>query len=307
MSRRTMAIWVFIAVTASFAAAADNKQIPAKLTAAEIADRNVQARGGLSAWRAVQALTMSGKMDAGGNNRPTLPIPGKKSGAGMPQPRPAEQIQLPFSMELKRPHKSRVEVVFKGQTAIQVFDGTNGWKLRPFLNRMEVEPYTADEMKTVAMQSELDGPIADYAAKGTALELVGMEKVEGHDAYNLKLTMKSGQVTHVWIDASTFLETKMDGAPRRLDGKDRPVEIYLRDYHPVNGLQISYVIETRVHDPGIPGAIMPSSMTEKIIIDKVEVNPPLSDSRFFKAQLEATASAKPTSVQTPTSASLAMR
>lgn len=292
MYRRLTGLLVLVAMAASFVATAENQQQPAKLSAAEIADRNIEARGGLRAWRAVQALSMSGKMDAGGNNRPTLPMPGRKSGDGMPAPRPAEQVQLPFVMEMKRPHKSRVEVVFKGQTAIQVFDGANGWKLRPFLNRLEVEPYTAAEMRAVAMQAELDGPIADYAAKGTTLGLDGMEVVEGRNNYKLKLTLKSGQVTHAWIDATTFLETKIEGAPRRLDGKDRSVEIYYRDYRSVDGLKVPFLLETRVLDTGIPGVIAPSSMTERIVLDRVEVNPALADALFSKAQLDAVASGK---------------
>jgi len=63
-------------------------------------------------------------------------------------------------------------------------------KLRPFLNRREVEAYTADEMKVASMQADLDGPLVDYAAKGTKVELAGMEKVEDRDTYKLTLTMK---------------------------------------------------------------------------------------------------------------------
>jgi hypothetical protein len=66
--------------------------------------------------------------------------------------RRADEVQLPFVIELKRPRKMRLELRFKGQTAVQVYDGTNGWKLRPFLNRREVEPYTADELKIASTQ-----------------------------------------------------------------------------------------------------------------------------------------------------------
>src|SRR6202045_299483 len=106
-------------------------------------------------------------------------------------------------MELQRPRKMRFEMQFNGQTALQVFDGASGWKLRPFLNRRVVEPYTTDEAKAAVMQPELDGFLVDYAAKGTKIELVGMEKVEDRDTYKLKLTMKSGQTIHEWIDART--------------------------------------------------------------------------------------------------------
>jgi hypothetical protein len=251
-------------------------------------DKNVAARGGLQAWRAVQTMSMEGKLGAGGNQRAALPVPvtdPKAKQAILPQ-RPAQEVQLPFVMELKRPRKMRIELTFNGQTAVQVFDGSNGWKLRPFLNRRVVEPYTADEMHSESMQSDLDGPLVDYAAKGTKIELVGMEKVEDRDTYKLKLTLKSGQSIHVWIDAQTFLEAKIEGQPRLLDGIYHPVEVYYRDYRPVKGLQIPYVLETKVlqvaqksprlKDPAVP--------PEKITIEKVVLNPNLEESRFSKPE-----------------------
>jgi hypothetical protein len=149
-------------------------------------------------------------------------------------------------MELARPRKMRFELKFNGQIAVQVFDGTNGWKLRPFLNRSEVEPYTPEELKKASMQSDLDGLLVDYATKGTQIELVGTEKVEERDAFKLKLTKKNGDSTYLWIDTETFLETKIEGQPRRLDGTDHPVEIYFRDYRSVDGLQVPFLLETRV-------------------------------------------------------------
>jgi hypothetical protein len=187
-------------------------------------------------------------------------------------------------MELMRPRKLRIELVFKGQTALQVYDGANGWKLRPFLNRRVVEPYTEEEMKSASLQAELDGPLVDYAAKGTKIELAGVEKVDDRDNYKLKLTMKNGQSIHVWIDAQSFLETKIEGQPRRLDGVDHPVEIYYRDYRPVNGLVIPHLLETKVlplaqKSPGMRDTPVP---VEKIVIEKVAVNPNLDESLFSK-------------------------
>lgn len=140
-------------------------------------------------------------------------------------PRPAEEGQVPFVMELARPRKMRFESKFNGQIAVQVFNDTNGWKLRPFLNRSEVEPYTPEELKKASMQSDLDGPLVDYATKGTQIELVGTAKVEERDASKLKLTKKNGDSAYLWIDAETFLEAKIEGQPRRLDGTNHSVEI----------------------------------------------------------------------------------
>ena len=267
---------------------------PITLTATEIANKNIAARGGVEKWRAVQSLTMTGTMEAGGNTRTSLPTPLQKDRASMPGPRPPEQVRLPFTMELKRPSKMRVEVVFQGQKAIQVYDGSHGWKLRPFLNRREVEPYTETEMQSVASQAELDGPLVDYTAKGTAIALAGTEKVDGKDTYRLRLTLKSGKTQDVWIDAATFLETKIEGTPRRLDGRERHVEVYYRDFRPVEGLQVPFVLETQVLNAQAgPGGSPYTTAREQIHLDKVQINGKLDDALFSKASLDAEAGGSP--------------
>ena len=295
MFQESRAIWISLVITGSLAAAADVASAPGRLSASEIVDKNVMARGGLQAWRAVRTMSLAGKLGAGGNQREPLavPLPDGKA-PKVVSPRPAEEVQLPFLMELERPRKTRFELQFAGQTAVQVFDGKQGWKFRPFLNRRVVEPYTADELKITSMQADLDGPLVDYAAKGTRVELAGEEKVEGRDTYRLKLTMNTGQSIQVWIDKVTFLEAKIDGQPRRMDGVDHPVEIYYRDYRKVDGLQIPFVLETRVlpvaktalgfKDPPVP--------TEKIVIEKVLVNPKLDESLFSRTGIEVASSTR---------------
>ncbi len=268
------------------ALAADTPSSRPTLSADEVVARNVQARGGLKAWRAVQTLSWSGKMGAGGNQRTPLPaqVPGKGPNKLTVPTRPKEEAQLPFQMDMERVRKVRLELQFNGQTAVQVYDGTNGWKVRPYLNRNDVEPFTEDELKTASQQSDLDGLLVDYAAKGEKVELDGMEKVEDHDAYKLNVTLKDGRSVHVWIDAKTFLEAKMDGTPRRLDGKMHPVEIYYRDFRNVHGLQIPFLLETRVLPLSAPGKAVRETHVppEQIVIEKVEVNPKFDASRFSK-------------------------
>lgn len=283
--------FTFVLVT-SIAGAADTTQTRAGMSAAEIVNKNVEARGGLQAWRAVQTMSMEGKLGAGGNQRAPVaePLPGKKMSPISTDQRPKDEVQLPFTMDLQRPRKERFELLFNGKKALQVFDGVNGWKLRPYLNRTEVEPFTADELKVASMQADLDGYLIDYASKGTRVELDGTDKVEGRDTYKLKLTMKDGRAIHVWIDAQTFLEAKIEGQPRRLDGVEHPVEVYYRDYRTVHGLQIPFVLETNVLQPvtkapRLPGVIGGPVPSEKIVIDKVEVNPKLDASLFMKPQI----------------------
>src|SRR5690349_8394 len=98
MPQKQLAISILLALTFSSAVAADRPSAGAKLSAAEIVEKNVSATGGLQAWRGVQSVTMTGKMEAGGNSRPTLPIalPGHKANAQVAPERPKEQVQLPF-------------------------------------------------------------------------------------------------------------------------------------------------------------------------------------------------------------------
>ena len=242
-------------------------------------------------------MSLAGKLGAGGNQRATLPVaaPDHKRGkAIISSPRPAEEVQLPFVMELQRPRKMRFELQFNGQTGVQVFDGSNGWKLRPYLGRSVVEPYTADELQASSMQADLDGPLVDYAAKGTTVELVGLEKIEDRDTYKLKLSMKNGNTIHVWIDAQTFLEAKMEGQPRRLDGVDHPVEVYFRDFREVSGLKIPFVLETKVLQVGKTalGLKDPPVPSEKTIVEKVLVNPKFDAALFSKPEITLASNAK---------------
>ena len=254
---------------------------PAERAAVPILRKNAEARGGLAAWRNVRTMSFSGSMDAGVARDPA------KQAAAYVQARSQTRaearrraarggeagekpVELPFVMELARPGKSRVEITFRGEKAVQVYDGTSGWKLRPFLGRREVEPFTAEEMRLAAQQSDLDGPLLDADRKGSKVELLGTEPVEGRNAYRLHVTSRAGQARDVWVDAQTFLEVKVDGA-RRLDGKPRPVFTYFRDWRTVDGLLVPHVLETTVD--GVRGS-------ERIRVEHVAVNPPLDASRF---------------------------
>jgi hypothetical protein len=72
------------------------------------------------------------------------------------------------------------------------------------------------------------------------------------------------------------------------------VEVYYRDFRTVDGLQIPFVIETRVlpvgtNALGLRDTPVPS---EKIVIDKVVVNPKIEEKLFSKIELPAVSKSK---------------
>jgi len=268
---------------------AESKTASGKLTAAQIVEKHVAARGGLQAWRAVETLSMTGKIEAGGGDSAARSKKIAREGMGASVKRGHadavaaagdsavdKQVQLPFTLELKRPQKSRLEIQFAGKTAVQVYDGMSGWKVRPYLNRDEVEPFTEAEAKTAAATADMDGPLVDYAAKGTKVDFEALEQVEGHDAYRLKLTLKGGTVQHIWIDAQSFLDIKVEAAPKKMDGRLRSVFTYQSDFRSVQGVMIPFVLETAVDG---------YRETHKTHIDKVTLNQKLDDAVFAKPKV----------------------
>ena len=233
----------------------------------------------------MQTLSLSGKMEAGAGDSVSRSVrvargPGaatqkmrREIAAGAHKGEAEKQVQLPFTLARQRPNKSRLEIEFAGKTAVQVYDGTNGWKVRPYLNRNDVEPFTLQELKSAAANADMDDPLIDYKAKGTKFEVDGIEKLAGRDAYKLKLTARTGAVQRVWIDAQSFLDIQVEGVPRRMDGKMHSVWIHQRDFRSVQGLKIPFIVETIVD--GYPQA-------HQIVVDKVAVNPKLDAATFAK-------------------------
>jgi len=230
----------------------------AEPTAAQVVEKNVAARGGLAAWRAVTGMTLAGEMDAGGK----------------------QPMRLPYVMHLKRPHKSHLEIAFVNQTAIQTFDGQQGWKFRPYLNRSDLEPLSVAELRAEKATDELDGPLIDHARKGVKVVLVGTEQIEGRNTYRLKLTRSDGSARQLWVDAQTFLEARIEGEPRRMDSRMRRVFVYYRDFKKTGNVMVPHTLETVVE--GVRQA-------STLIIDKVEINPKLDDALFGKPQVSRAA------------------
>lgn len=212
----------------------------------EIVAKNADARGGAAAWRAVQTMRCGGSMDVG------------------------KGMRVPFRLELKRPRKMRLEFEFAGATAIQTYDGAKGWKLLPYRGRSEAVPLSDAELTAAAGQAELDGALIDHAAKGHSLELEGKATVEGRETHRLKLTLRSGAVRWVYVDAETGLEVKVE-APHRLRGEEKRLNTHYRDYRRVGGLMVPHLLESRVE--GAP-------YSHKLTIASVELNPGLADARF---------------------------
>jgi outer membrane lipoprotein-sorting protein len=192
-----------------------------------------------------------------------------------------------FVVELKRPLKMHIEISVDGQKIIRVYDGkSSGWMINPFIETKDVQPLPPEELRTITDESDFDGPLVDYKAKGNQIELVGKEKLDDKPVYRLKLTNKNGDVRFYFFDASSFLLLKWDGV-RKTGDQEIPWESFFSDYREVQGLKYPFRI-----DQGSPG----TDIKQTLNAEKIEINPRIDDFRFTKPMPEnAPAAASPSS------------
>jgi outer membrane lipoprotein-sorting protein len=220
------------------------------LTAEQILQRHVAARGGAEAWHKIETMGWTGHIESG----------------------PEGKSKLQFLMLFKRPNATRFEIVSQQQKSVRIFDGSKGWKLRPTSQGVpELADYTAEEGSFAGDAAGLDGPLIDHHAKGVGVILEGQDQIEGRAAYRLRLTLPSGQTITAWVDTHSFLEMRYDRTTRNGTGQTGVVSVYLRDYHTVEGLVLPFTIETGAGAGKTP---------DRMIIEKIAFNPTL-DAKLF--------------------------
>ncbi|MGA2596132.1 MAG: hypothetical protein ABSH09_03870 [Bryobacteraceae bacterium] len=180
------------------------------------------------------------------------------------------QVEAPITMVLKRPTSMRLDMSIQGQNFIQAFDGTTSWMINPFMGSPDPQKASDEETKATRDDSDfIEGPLMDYKAKGSTVELVDKEDVGGTSAYKIKITKKSGNVQYLFLDAKTFLDMKSTGHRKQM-GQEMDVETTMANYKTVNGVQMPFSIAQKAN--GNP--------VMELTVDKYEVNVPVDDAMF---------------------------
>jgi hypothetical protein len=235
------------------------------LSVDEILRLNAAARGGKEAWRKIKTMVQIGRIERS-NEVPGMAAHPKRSAALTPDASKIVELRI----EMARPNKMRYELTYQGATAIQAFDGKEGYTVQPGPSGAVARPFSEAQSRAAAEQLDLEGPLLDAAVKGTEVTLDGVDSVRDRPAYKLSLKMKSGVVRHVWVDAKSFLDVKLDGT-RQIGDRVWPIETLFDDFRKVGSVQVPYQIETAV------GGV---HTMESVKLVKVVLNMPLEDSLF---------------------------
>jgi outer membrane lipoprotein-sorting protein len=218
-------------------------------TADEIVKKVLEARGGTEKIKAVQSQRVTGRISF------------------------SRGVEGTFVVELKRPMRMHVEISVEGQSIVRVYDGkSSGWMINPFAETKDAQPLSPEDLKNISDESDFDGPLVDYKAKGNQIELTGKETMDDKPVYRLKLTNKNGDVRFYLFDASSFLLLKWEGT-RKTGEQELPWVSFFSDFREVQGLKYAFRI-----DQGSPGTELKQTLTA----EKIEINPPIDDSRFVK-------------------------
>ena len=214
-------------------------------TVDEVIAKNIQAKGGADKLKSVRTVRITTKFTHG-------------------------SFRAEFRQEIKRADKVREEFIIQGLAQVQAYDGKTGWQISPFGGRKDPELLSQDDLKSLIVDADIDGPLVNYKEKGHKAELVGHDSMEGTDCFKIKLNMKNGDVRYYYLDADSYLELKVE-IQTTIRGALQESELYYGDYEQVNGIYYPFAVEQ---------AQKGSASRAQFSVEKIEQNIPLEDAHF---------------------------
>lgn len=208
-------------------------------TVDEIVDKNTEAMGGKEKLASLKTVKISATVSAQGNDIAITIIKSQMIG-------------------------TRTEFDYNGTTYYQVANVKKGQMYSPGMP----DPVDMDEdtHNFYMMQTDIQGPLFNYKEKGNKIELTGTEKVDGSEAYKLKVTFKSGKTADFFIDKKTNRLVKTKGTQTMM-GQEMEIETTYTDYKQnADGYWFAYTATNSMRGP--------------IKFDKIETNVPVDEKIF---------------------------
>lgn len=208
-------------------------------TADEIVAGNVAAMGGAEKLSSLKTIKMEGSMATQG-------------------------VDVGIVMTKKHMAGLRLDLDIMGTSNYQLANPTKGWVFMPIMQQTEPLEMDADQLASAQGQLDVQGALFNYKEKGTTVEFLGMDKVDGKDAYKLKV-IKNGKTSTYLVDkASNFLVKTVSTA--NVQGQEMEMETTFSDYKQnADGYWFPYA---------------QTNMQGAIVYDKISTNIPVDDKLF---------------------------
>jgi hypothetical protein len=174
-------------------------------TADEIIAKNIEAMGGAAKIATLTSLKKTGTMSMQG-------------------------MDLPMVFTTAHMKGTRMDIEVMGTSNYQIITPEKGYMFFPVQQMTEAKEMEADAVAAAQNQLDVQGSLFNYKEKGTTVEYIGTEKVDGADAYKLKATRKSGKTVLYFIDTKTNRVVKSTSKEKGPEGDEIDSEIGYSDY-----------------------------------------------------------------------------
>ena len=174
-------------------------------TADDIVSKNIEAMGGAAKIATLTSVKKTGTMSAQGQD-------------------------FPVTMTIDHMKGFRIDFEIMGTSNYQLITPTKSSTFMPIQQMTEPKVSTEEESKAQQGALDIHSGLYDYKVKGTTVELVGDDKVDGADVYKLKVTQKSGKSSFYLIDKKTNRVVKTISTGKGPDGVEMDIETPYGDY-----------------------------------------------------------------------------
>jgi outer membrane lipoprotein-sorting protein len=152
-------------------------------------------------------------------------------------------MELPMEMRIKKPDMFITNIDIQGQKMVQAFDGQKGWMIIPMMSP-DPQELAGAQLDQAKEQANMDSELYNYEKKGSNAEMGGKVNVDGKEMFRIKLTDKEGNTKDFFIDASTYLISKVK-AKVSAQGQTVDIEQIMSDYKTIDGITMAMKIESK--------------------------------------------------------------
>lgn len=167
-------------------------------TADEIIAKNIEAMGGKEKLNSLNSVKMTGNVNVQG-------------------------ADVAITLTKLNHTGIKVDIEVMGTYNYQMANAKEGWVFMPIQGMEQPRNMEEGEYESTFRQTDLQGPLFDYASKGSTVKLEEKENVNGKPAYVITLTEKSGMSMKFYIDEATSRVVKVINF-LKVNGEDTPVE-----------------------------------------------------------------------------------
>lgn len=216
-------------------------------TADDLIARNLAARGGAGKLRAIQTMLMTGTIRFG-------------------------DASSPLTVKVRRPNQIREDFQVDGVDVVRAYDGSSGWETQSG----QVRGLAEGELNNNREEAEnaIEGPLLDYAKKGSKVEALGKDVIAGKPVFKIKITTRLSTSITQFLDASSYLEVHEE-IERSANGTLTTIVEDVGDYREVGGVKFAHRFISGTRE---------NPTASKLQIDRMELNQPVDAGVFAQPQ-----------------------